>query len=629
MGCGASAAHEERRLQDVLAEAREIIRASAATPDGGSAKRITDEDRELIREIATAARVKQYAVDSSSSGPAHSTADQWHSLCDAYGVDGLGDRIIRRLFEIEPHARVIFYGLPIDRHAVAIVRMMDTVVKVDQQAAVVVPSLMALGARHRLYGMDIDHLPSMATACIETVDALTDGGLSAEEREEWERVFGIVTSLMVNGMLSAEGLSNLRKYEERAARIVQNAWREVRLVQAEGPEEKRLFTRCMYLRIIEQRPDFKRFSNLTDFRTAGRVMQMLTELVDGNADGRDSSATLRESGVRHRQYGVSVDDLRAFEPPFLETCEDYLGAAYKPPVAYHLSRFWRFVVDGMAVGLDGTDESGDNAHAPREPPFAILFTDVEKSTKLWEKNPPAMGKAIEAHNAAIRTLIHEYGGYEVKTIGDSFMVAVSNMTDAVLLACGIQTELLARGAPAEGFKMVTPTQGSGPSDVWNDQTLRVRVGIAWCTEVSASFDALHRRYDYYGPSVNLAARVEGCAGGGQVLMTGEALAALKAEPRFESALAPPEFVKGATTADTLQRSVAVTPFIMDAELKGISRSVDLYTVAPTRLAARQFDAAARRKQLRESGSAPSSTLLKATNSARGFGGRRGSATSTH
>eukprot|EP00754_Rhynchopus_humris_P003526 Rhum_TRINITY_DN11852_c1_g1::Rhum_TRINITY_DN11852_c1_g1_i1::g.47449::m.47449 len=58
-----------------------------------------------------------------------------------------------------------------------------------------------------------------------------------------------------------------------------------------------------------------------------------------------------------------------------------------------------------------------------DPVASIVFTDIRGSTALWERSSSMMGEGMKVHNAIIRQCICRHCGYEVKTIGDSFMVA--------------------------------------------------------------------------------------------------------------------------------------------------------------------------------------------------------------
>ena len=63
---------------------------------------------------------------------------------------------------------------------------------------------------------------------------------------------------------------------------------------------------------------------------------------------------------------------------------------------------------------------------PVEPPtgeVTLMFTDIEGSTKSWDEHQEKFREALKVHNALMRLAIEKSGGYEVKTIGDSFMAA--------------------------------------------------------------------------------------------------------------------------------------------------------------------------------------------------------------
>ena len=54
----------------------------------------------------------------------------------------------------------------------------------------------------------------------------------------------------------------------------------------------------------------------------------------------------------------------------------------------------------------------------------FLFTDIERSTQLWESAPEAMRPALERHDALLRAAIDAHDGYVVKTTGDGVRAAV-------------------------------------------------------------------------------------------------------------------------------------------------------------------------------------------------------------
>eukprot|EP00658_Telonema_sp_P-2_P049567 TRINITY_DN3770_c0_g1_i1.p1 TRINITY_DN3770_c0_g1~~TRINITY_DN3770_c0_g1_i1.p1 ORF type:complete len:1021 (-),score=118.48 TRINITY_DN3770_c0_g1_i1:7-3069(-) len=82
-------------------------------------------------------------------------------------------------------------------------------------------------------------------------------------------------------------------------------------------------------------------------------------------------------------------------------------------------------------------------HAPKDSslPFAMAFTDIQSSTTLWARVPEAMAASVDAHHELLRECVSVYNGYEVKTIGDSFMVAFKTADAATKFALGVQIKL--------------------------------------------------------------------------------------------------------------------------------------------------------------------------------------------
>src|ERR687884_638382 len=126
----------------------------------------------------------------------------------------------------------------------------------------------------------------------------------------------------------------------------------------------------------------------------------------------------------------------------------------------------------------------------------FLFTDVEGSTKLWERHPDQMRVALSEHDALIEFLTEQYGGQVVRPRGegDSRFCVFARATDAVAAAAAIQQALHHEPWPAE-----TP--------------LRVRLALH-------TGEADLRDGDYYGGAVNRCARLRALARGGQVLLSG-------------------------------------------------------------------------------------------------------------
>ena len=123
----------------------------------------------------------------------------------------------------------------------------------------------------------------------------------------------------------------------------------------------------------------------------------------------------------------------------------------------------------------------------------FLFTDVEGSTELWEREPEAMRSALELHDGLLRGVIERYRGYVFATAGDSFAASFSRVGDALDAAAGAQQALATASWPVGAM-------------------IRVRMGVH-------SGEAQERDGDYFGPAVNRAARIMAAGHGGQVVLS--------------------------------------------------------------------------------------------------------------
>jgi class 3 adenylate cyclase len=163
----------------------------------------------------------------------------------------------------------------------------------------------------------------------------------------------------------------------------------------------------------------------------------------------------------------------------------------------------------------------------------ILFTDIQDSTQLWGNYTMSAALALDIHHAAIRKAIVKHKGYEVKTVGDAFMIATKSPQAAIAIARDIQLNLNGAQWPRcitahyQGEQLEDdPSQLLPPSPAASFNGLRVRIGIHTGTP-DVLFDEVAKGYDYYGTDVNLTARAEATADGGQILLTPSTLAAVE------------------------------------------------------------------------------------------------------
>src|SRR5215212_6724360 len=124
----------------------------------------------------------------------------------------------------------------------------------------------------------------------------------------------------------------------------------------------------------------------------------------------------------------------------------------------------------------------------------FLFTDIEGSTRLWERDSSAMQQALARHDEVLRSAIKANGGFVFKTMGDAFCAAFPTVPGALEAALSAQRALL-----------VDVDQGEAGA-------LMVRMALH-------TGSAEERDGDYFGPPLNRAARLLSAAHGGQVLLS--------------------------------------------------------------------------------------------------------------
>jgi class 3 adenylate cyclase len=132
--------------------------------------------------------------------------------------------------------------------------------------------------------------------------------------------------------------------------------------------------------------------------------------------------------------------------------------------------------------------------APPTGTVTFLFTDIEGSTRLWERDSSAMRSALARHDEVLRSAIESSGGHVFKTMGDAFCAAFPTAPDALEVALSTQRALL---VDEEGSE-------AGP--------LLVRMALH-------TGAAEEREGDYFGPPLNRVARLLSAAHGGQTLLS--------------------------------------------------------------------------------------------------------------
>jgi class 3 adenylate cyclase len=157
---------------------------------------------------------------------------------------------------------------------------------------------------------------------------------------------------------------------------------------------------------------------------------------------------------------------------------------------------------------------GDNAEIGS---IAIMFTDLKGSTELYD----ALGDAtaynlVRDHFSFLSDRVQRNHGFVVKTVGDAVMAAFSRPDHAVRAALAIQDDVASFNSVRGGAAGATPI------------VLKLGLHAGPCIAVTTG-DVL----DYFGATVNIAARLEHQCGGGEVIVS-EAVAR---DPETAGALA--------------------------------------------------------------------------------------------
>jgi class 3 adenylate cyclase len=139
------------------------------------------------------------------------------------------------------------------------------------------------------------------------------------------------------------------------------------------------------------------------------------------------------------------------------------------------------------------------ARAPRAQPVAgaavrtVLFTDLVGHTEMMRRLGDERGRAVlREHEQITREHIGRFGGTEIKTDGDSFMVSFASVTAAVDCAVELQRGLARRNDTAA-------------------DPLRVRIGLD-------AGEPIEEQGDLFGSTVIMASRIAAQAGAGEILI---------------------------------------------------------------------------------------------------------------
>lgn len=124
--------------------------------------------------------------------------------------------------------------------------------------------------------------------------------------------------------------------------------------------------------------------------------------------------------------------------------------------------------------------------------ITFLVTDIEGSTRLWERDVDVMWRAVERHNSILSEAIRANGGHHFKTIGDAYQAAFAEPAQAITAVVAAQRALAAE-----------PWPETGP--------IRVRMALHLGEATP------HAGGDYQAPALSRVNRIISAGFGGQVI----------------------------------------------------------------------------------------------------------------
>lgn len=147
--------------------------------------------------------------------------------------------------------------------------------------------------------------------------------------------------------------------------------------------------------------------------------------------------------------------------------------------------------------------------------LTVLFTDLRNSTQLYREigDATAFGRVM-SHFDVVRKSITNHDGAIVKTIGDAVMAVFRSAADGLLAMLEVQQAL------------AEPSDGSRPLQ------LKAGLNTGPCIAVT-----LNDRLDYFGSTVNMAARLECLSNGSDVIIS----RSVYEDPRVQELIAQDDF----------------------------------------------------------------------------------------
>jgi class 3 adenylate cyclase len=209
-------------------------------------------------------------------------------------------------------------------------------------------------------------------------------------------------------------------------------------------------------------------------------------------------------GLRITSAGVAaMDEGKAGEITFVNEADFELAAlvedrrwtrdALTAPEVISLQAF-------RDLFAEATLRPGDEAAVGQ---VALLFSDLSGSTALYERVGDAVAyNVVRDHFAFLASIVREHDGAVVKTIGDAVMASFGDPADSVNAAFAMQARIADFNRAHGGDR--------------TDLHLAIKLGVHVGSSVMVN---LNDRLDYFGSTVNMAARLQSQSRGGDIVLS--------------------------------------------------------------------------------------------------------------
>ena len=206
---------------------------------------------------------------------------------------------------------------------------------------------------------------------------------------------------------------------------------------------------------------------------------------------------LRESAYRQLMLALAGDGQRSASLSQFQICNNRLEKELGISSSQETVALYE-QIQAEALSQVETDPNR-YASVPSQDMPVFLLTDIEGSTRLWDRYHQEMLPALLKHNAILEKHIKHHGGRILELRGDGVKAVFEGCNP---LAC-----------------MIAIQRDFGNTDWGEIGAMKIRAGLHGVPKVRKGYDYFKEDDKYYGPVLNHTARIMDAGWGGQVLVS--------------------------------------------------------------------------------------------------------------